>query len=356
MFVAPRPEVADDPLFAVRLAIMPTIGFCLGMVLQSPMAMLFPIMMFSLTAGNRKAFDLKRVLGAPIAFSVMLWLMSVPVALFNQTPLALLVIMAAVYFAGFYMIQVTGNAMGMLFIVSAALMSVMGLGSYQAMTYLRSEMTKAALCVAIFAPLLYTLLPVKTKELNVDRYVPADENGRLTRALIRAGVMLVFSLYLYTILDFGNVMLGIAGMFILVFSTQGEIWREVGQRSFSAMLGGVLSLVVLGALTLSGHLVVLLSLTFLIVLWLANKMMVGRLNAMVYQDAASIMISLIGSALATSDPGFAFLQRAGLTVMGAIVAAVIVSVLDKLLVKKTSANAQTSSHQQHTLMDAAKRQ
>lgn len=333
MFVAPRPQIEDDPLFAVRLAIMPTIGFAVGMILQSPMAMLFPIMMFSLMAGNRKAFDPKRAFGAPIAFSAMLWLMSLPVALFYQTPLVLVVIMGAVYFLGFYMIQKTGNAMGMLFIVAAALVSVMSLGSHTAMSYLRSEMTKAALCVALFAPLAYMLLPVKTREINVDRYIPAPENGRVTRALIRAGVMLAFSLYLYTILDFGNVMLGIAGMFILVFTTQGEIWREVGQRSFSVILGGCLSLIILGALTISGHLVVLLSLTFLIVLFLSHKMMTGQLNTMVYQDAASIMISLVGSALGSSDPAFAFLQRAGLTIIGAIIAAVVVSVLDRLLVR-----------------------
>ncbi|WMT92702.1 FUSC family protein [Pelagibacterium sp. H642] len=175
-------------------------------------------------------------------------------------------------------------------------------------------------------------LPVKTTEIHVDHYVPAPEQGRVTRALIRAGVMLAFSLYLYTILDFGNVMLGIAGMFILVFTTRGEIWREVGQRSFAVILG-CLSLIILGALTFSGHLVVLLSLTFLIVLFLSHKMMTGRLNTMVYQDAASIMISLVGSALGSSDPAFAFLQRAGLTIIGAIIAAVVVSVLDRLLVR-----------------------
>src|SRR5690554_4471636 len=103
MFIAPRPEIADDPLFAVRLALLPTLGFCIGMILQSPMAMLFPIMMFSLTAGNRKAFDIRRVLGAPVAFSAMLWLMSVPVALLNQMPATLIIVMAAVYFFGFYL-------------------------------------------------------------------------------------------------------------------------------------------------------------------------------------------------------------------------------------------------------------
>lgn len=209
----------------------------------------------------------------------------------------------------------------------------MGLGSHQAMAYMRSEMTKAGLCLAIFAPILYMLLPVKTKEVNVEVHEPAPENGRFTRALIRAGIMLAYTLYLCTILDFSNMILAIGGMYILVFTTHSDIWREVGQRSLSTLIGGGAALTVLGALTVSGHLVVLLALVFLFVLDLSQKMMTGRFRPMVYQDAASIMISIAGSALATSDPAFAFMQRAGLTMVGALAAAVIVGILDTLLVK-----------------------
>ena len=55
---------------------------------------------------------------------------------------------------------------------------------------------------------------------------------------------------------------------------------------------------------------------------------------MAYQDAAPVMISLAGSALATSEPRFAFIQRAALTVAGTLVAALVVSILDTLLVKE----------------------
>ncbi|WP_332711661.1 hypothetical protein [Pelagibacterium mangrovi] len=336
MFVAPRPLIEDDPWFAVRLALMPVIGFVLGMVLRSPMMMIYPTLMFSLTASNRKAFDPRRALGAPIAFSAMLWLMSGVVAVFYQIPLALLAVMALIYFLGFYLIQATGNAMGMLFIVAAALMSIMGLGSYQAMTFMRAEMTKAALCVAIVAPLLYLLLPPRTRELNVDIYTPAPEPGRVPRALIRAGVMVIYTLFLFTILDFSNVILAIGGMFVLVFSTRRSIWAEAAQRSFSVLLGGTLSLLVLGALSISAHLAVLAGLIFLPTLWLAHKMSVGRLPSMAYQDAAAIMIALVGSALTTSDPAFAFIQRASLTILGTLLAALAVRALDDLLVPALS--------------------
>lgn len=319
---------------------MPTIGFAVGMLVQSPMLMMFPIMMFSMMAGNRKAFDARRVFGAPIAFAGMLWMMSLVLALFYQTPGTLIVVMGIIFFLGFYLIQKTGSPMGMLFIVAAALITVMGLGSHMAMSFMRSEMTKAGLCLAIFAPILYMLLPVKTREMNVEVHVPAPENGRVTRALIRTGIMLAYTLFLCTILDFSNMILAVGGMYILVFTTQSDVWREVVQRSLSTLIGGGAAMIILGALMLSGHLVVLLTLVFLLVLFLSDRMMTGRLRPMVYQDAASIMISIAGSALATSDPASAFMQRAGLTMVGALAAAVLVGILDALLVRDEPEPAQ----------------
>lgn len=332
MFVAPRPLAEDDPLFAIRVALMPIIGFALGMALRSPMAMIYPTLMFSLLAGNRMAFDARRVFAAPIMFSAVLWLMSFVVMALSGIPGVLVLVLGLIYFLAFYLIQKTGNAFGMLIIVGAALMSIMGLGNYQAMTFLRSEMSKAAICSAFVIPILYLLLPPKTQQINVDQYVPAFDHGWAARAAIRAVVMLGYSFYLYTILDFSNMMLAIAGMFVLVHSTRRSIWAEAGQRSFSVVLGGMLGLSILGTLNWVGHLAVLFGLLFLITLWLGDRMLRGRLPAMAYQDAASVMISLVGSGLAASEPGFAFMQRAVLTVIGTLLAALIVSLLDAVLV------------------------
>jgi hypothetical protein len=330
MYVALRPEIDDDPLYAVRIAIMPLIGILLGMALRSPMPMIYPTLMFSLLAGNRKAFDPGRVFAAPIVFGAALWIVSGVVVALQGVPLLLIAAMGLIYFGAFYMIQRTGNGFGMLIAVAGVLMSIMGLGSYQAMDLLRVEMTKAALCSAVVAPILYALLPPRTKERNVEIHAPAHPDGWAMRALIRAVVLLALSLYLYTILDFSNMMLAVAAMFVLVFSTRETIRTEVGRRIFSVLLGGTLGMGILTLLGISSHLVVLLGLVFLVTLWLGNKMLTGHMAAVSYQDAASVMISLVASALATSEPSFAFIQRAGLTIAGTMVAALAVSALDAL--------------------------
>lgn len=334
MYVAPRPTEEDDPLFAVRLAIMPVAGFMIGMGLGSPLPMIYPTMMFSLLAANRKAFNPQRIFAAPIMFSVVLWIMSTLVVMLQGMPMLLVAVMSLIYFAAFYMIQRTGNSLGMLIAVGGVLMSIMGLGSYQAMDYLRAEMTKAALLSAVVIPLLYALLPPRTTQLAVDVYAPAHPDQHVMRAAIRTVVLLALSAYLYTILDSSNMMLAIGALFVLVFPTRRSVWQEAGQRSFSVILGGGLALGILALLTVSAHLTVLVCAVMLATLWLGQKMVTGRLPAMAYQDAASVMISLVGSALATSEPSFAFLQRATLTIVGAVLAAVATSLLEALLLKQ----------------------
>lgn len=332
MFIAPRPLPDDDPLFAVRIAVMPVIAIMLAGLLHSPMPMIYPTLMFSLIASNRKAFNPGRVFAAPIVFAAALWIMSGIFLALQPLPVTLVLVMGLIFFLAFYIIQRTGTSIGMLIIVAGVLMSVMGLGSYTAMAYLRAEMTKAALCSAVVIPILYMVLPPRTSETHVDDAAPSFDYGWAQRAAIRAVVMLAYAFYLYTIIDFSNVMLGVAGMYVLVHSTRQSIWREAAQRSFSVVLGGALAMAILGVLLLAGHLSVLLLLTFLVTFWLGTKMLSGRLPSMTYQDAASVMISIVGSSLSTAEPGFAFMQRAGLTIAGTIVAALAVSILDRLLV------------------------
>jgi hypothetical protein len=334
MYVTPRPREDDDPLYPVRIALMPIIGFGLGMWLRSPMAMIFPVMMFSLLAGTRKAFNPGRALGAPIIFGLALWVMASLVTMLQGLPLVLVSVVGLVYVLAFYMIQKTGNAFGMLIAVAAVLTSIMGLGNHLAMEVLRVEMTKAAFASAVVIPLLYALLPPATDEQMVDLHVPAHEDQLFLRSLIRGVVLLVFSLWLYTFVDFSNVMLAVAAMFVLVFPTRRSVWAEAGQRSFSVLLGGVLAIAILALLQVSSHLVVLFGLMFATVYWLGTRMLHGPLPSMAYQDAASVMISLVGGALATSEPIFAFVQRAGLTVLGTIAAAFAVSLLEALLLKR----------------------
>ncbi|WP_421760332.1 hypothetical protein [Devosia sp.] len=313
---------------------MPLIGMVLAAFMRSPLPMIYPAMMFSLIAGNRGAFNPTRVFAAPIAFGGTIWLMSGIVVLLQPIPAALVLVIGTIYFLAFYLIQKTGNPMGILIIVAGVLMSVMGLGSYPAMNFLRAELTKAALCSAVVIPILYTLLPPTTAELKVDKPEPAVGYGWGTRAAIRTGVLLCYSVFLYTFIDFSNMMLAVAGMFVLAHSTRRSIWAETGQRMFSVFLGGTIGLSILTIMTVAGHLSVLMCLVFLGTYFLGHKMMTGRLPPMAYQDATSVMLSLVFSALATAEPTFAFVQRAGLTIAGTLVAALVVSILDILFVKE----------------------
>jgi hypothetical protein len=69
-------------------------------------------------------------------------------------------------------------------------------------------------------------------------------------------------------------------------------------------------------------------------------MMVGRMSPMTYQYAGSVMVSIAGSALMSSEPSFAFFQRLVLTIVGGVGAALAVAVLETLLLKpKTGATA-----------------
>jgi hypothetical protein len=123
VFIAPRPMVDDDPLFPVRAAIMPVIGFAVGMALQSPLAAMYPTLMFGLLVSNRKAFDLVKVIAGPAVFVTVLWLMSLVVLGLQGIPVTLFIVLAVFYFVAFYLIQRTGNALGMLIIIALLMMT-----------------------------------------------------------------------------------------------------------------------------------------------------------------------------------------------------------------------------------------
>jgi hypothetical protein len=333
VFIAHRPRVEDDPLYAVRLAIMSVVGLFVGIALRSPLASVFPVMMYALMATNRKAFDPGRVFAAPIIFSAALWIMSGVVVTLQGMPLALLAATALIYFTAFYLIQRTGNAMGLLLIVAMALMSIMALGSYASMTFLRSEMTKAALATAIVSPVLYWLLPAATTEKNVDVTAPAYDDGWAVRAAIRTVVMFIYTPILFTFLDASNIFLAIAGMFVLVQSRPGPIWTETRMRIESVLLGGVLVIAMVAVLQLTGHFVVLVALLFLVTLWLGQNILTGPGNYRLYHEAGTVMISLVGGIITSTEPGYAFFQRAALTLVSTVLAALLISWLDARLVK-----------------------
>ena len=76
----------------------------------------------------------------------------------------------------------------------------------------------------------------------------------------------------------------------------------------------------------------LLLLVMLAGLYFGSRMMHGRQPPMVYQFAFSAAVVLVSSSLTTSEPGYAVLTRVVLTLGGAVAAALLTALLEKLLI------------------------
>ena len=340
MYVAPRPRVEDDPLFAIRLSCGAVVGFLLAIGLQSPLAMLPPALIVGLMAGMRKAFDAKKGIGAPVAMIVMVATLSFIVDLARPMPIVLVMIVWALCVLSYYVILKTGNPIGMLIAIVAVLMSVMRMDSAQAMVFMRDGFIEASLCALFAIPILYMIFPPRAKELMVEIYEPAKEGHHGLRALIRGSVLLILSFWLFSILDSSNMMIAVAAVFVLVFPTTKQLYAEAWERTVATLIGGVMALLILAVFTPIAHFPVLLILVFLGGLFIASRMIDGYYPPMVYQFAFSAMISLVAGGLSTQAPVDATILRIVLTLFGAIAAAFMTALLEQIFIRSVGTTAE----------------
>jgi hypothetical protein len=320
MYVPPRPNAQDDPLFAARMATMVALSFALVPLVQPALPPLLVALPAGLMAGMRKSFDPAKAFGGPIAFLATTWIVSTLVILFQPLQLVLVLIVGLLYFLGFYLVQKTGNPFGMLLLVITALMSIMGMNSVEAMRLMRDGFTEACIVAAILIPVVYAVFPPISRERLVEDHVPSRGPHALS-ALIRSVVLLGVSLWLYTVIDLSNIILAIAPVFVLVFPTRETFLAEAWERSFATILGAAMAGLVLFGVRISAHFDLLLGYVFLAALFLASRMMRGRHSSMVYQFSLSVMLALTAGALSTSEPGYAAMTRVLLTLVGAVGAA-----------------------------------
>lgn len=339
MYVAPRPRHEDDPLFPVRLASGAVVGFILAVILQSPIPALPPALIVGLMAGMRMAFDPKKALGGPIAMIVMVTAAAGMAELARPMPMVLVLLSGAFYVLAYYIILSTGNPIGMLIAVAVVLMSVMRMSSAALMDYMRDGFIEASLCALCVIPILYALFPPRAKEMAEEIYKPAGEGHHGLRALIRGGVLLLLSFWLFAVLDSTNMMLAIAAVFVLVFPTREQLFAEAWERTFATVIGAISTGLILLVFAFSAHFIVLLALVLLGGLWFGNKMIFGPHPPMVYQFGFSVMVSLIAGALSTQEPIGATVLRIVLTLVGATSAAFLTAFLEKLLISPEAAVA-----------------
>lgn len=344
MYVAPRPKAEDDPLFAVRLALGVVFGLLAAILLQAQMPMLIPALTMGLMAGIRKGFDVRKAIGGPLAMIAIVILMSSLVSLTRPLPAILIVLIMACSSLTYYLILRTGNPLGMLVLIVTVLMSVMGMHSLSIMNIMRDGMIQASLVALIISPVLYALLPPRAKSPLVEVHTPAPGNQHGLQALIRGSILLMLIFWLYTVVDKSSVMLAVAAVFVLVFPTREQRFAEARERCFATVLGGALALLIVGVSAVIAHLGLLLVFMFLGALFLANRMIYGRHPPMVYQFALSVMITVVVSSLTTRAPVEMIFTRIILTLIGAMSAAFLTSLLESLLLKGSDTSPCETSH------------
>lgn len=337
MYVAPRPEIEDDPLFAVRLASAAVIGMTLAALFQSTLPMLIPAIIVGLMAGMRKAFDPKKAFGGPMAMIVMVagaaWLMD----LARPMPLVMVAVFGMLCLLGYLLILRTGNPIGMLILVAAVLMAIMRMHSFEMMLAMRDGFVEASLCALVAIPILYMIFPPATSQMMVEDYTPAPGGYHGRRAFIRATVLMFVSMWLFLVLETGDMIMAVAAIFVLCFPTRERLWAEALERTVATIAGGSAALAILWVFTFAAHLPVLLILLFLGGSYFASRMMNGYFPPMVYQFAFSTMIALVAGGLSTQQPVDGTMLRVSLTIVGATAAAFLTAFLERVFVPDDAA-------------------
>ena len=330
MYVAPRPRLEDDPQFALRLGILCAISFAAIQWIQPVVPALVVTLPIAILAGQRKRFDPVLGIVAPLLFIVIVWAMTLVVELTRQTPVLMIAAAFWTSFAGFWVIRRTGSPVGMLIIMAAALLSIMGLKAPAMLFYFRDGFTQGALLSVAVVPVLYWLIPPSSQEVH-QREVHLIEDRRGIGSLNRAVVLLLLCFWLYAVMPASDMILAIGAIFVLVFPTRGQAVSEAMQRTLATLYGTGAALLVLLALSWNAHFAILLGLVSLAGLLFGWWMMEGRHPSMVYQYALSVCIALVAIALSSQSPAYASIMRILLTGAGGISAAILVGLLDSLL-------------------------
>ncbi|QYX56325.1 FUSC family protein [Roseovarius sp. SCSIO 43702] len=338
MYVPPRPSVADDPHYGIRLGLTGALSFGAVALLDPAMPTVMAALPVGLIAGQRKAFAPVRVIAAPVMVCVMAALMAWFVNVFQPLPVVYAGTMWLVYFLGFGMILGTGAPFGMLLVIMAVLFSVVGMSGSAAVAVLRDAFFATSLVALVVIPLAYALVPARTREMQVDTPVPPGGDA-VMGAAIRASVLLALSFWLYAVMPPSDMMLAIMAAMVLVFPTRRAVFFEARQRMRATLYGSALAVAVVAVYPLSPKLPILLGLVFLAGLWVGTKVLHDPRPHMAYQNAYPAALALIAGALSTQDLGQAVVSRVLLTLAGAFTAAYLVAILDHLTGWRTRAAA-----------------
>ncbi|GAC14027.1 FUSC family protein [Aliiglaciecola lipolytica] len=330
MYVTPAPTRKDDPYYALRLGLAGSLAYLAVAILAPALPPLIAALPIGLIAAQRKGFNAGKALAGPIAMIVMVYVMSTLIAFLRPMPGVYIIVMWLTYFTGYYMILKTGAQAGMLIIVVAVLMSVMGMHGNVILMSMRDGFVQASLVTLVIIPIVFFIFPPKTKEMHVDEPVPTNRNVTLN-ACIRATVLSGLSFYIYTVMEPSDMMLAVIAAMVIVFPTRYAMLYEAKQRVMATCFGCVAATACLFIFSITPHLVVILLLIFLMGIYFGTRMLDSQRPSMVYQYAFSVALALIAGSLSSQDASYAIYTRLLLTLAGALVAALTVALCDWLL-------------------------
>ncbi len=327
MYVTPRPDVNEDPLYAVRLGLTGMLAFAAIPIFNPALPPIIAALPLGLIAAQRKAFNPVKVVAGPIVMIIMVYVMTWFVEQLRPVPVVYIGAIWLIYFMAFRMILKTGAQVGMLIIVVALLMSIMGMHGTATLEAMRDGFAQASLVALVVGPVVYILLPAHTREIHVDNPIPSGGNLEIGAA-IRATVLMGLSFWLYSVMQPSDMMMAMIAAMVVVFPSRQRVWDEAFQRVRATVYGVAMALLVLGLFTLSSQLLIILGLIFLAGLFFGSKMLNGPNPSMVYQYGFSVTLALVAGALSTQDPAYASFTRIVLTLTGAFTAAFLVALLD----------------------------
>ena len=329
MYVTPRPDINEDPNYAVRLGLIGVLAYAAIPIINPALPPIIAALPVGLIAAQRRAFSPIKAIAAPIVMIVLVYVMTWFVEQLRPMPGVYVGAMWLTYYIGFRLILGTGTQVGMLIIIIAVLMSVMGRHGNATVETMRDGCVQAALVALVIAPIVYLLIPAHTKEPQVDQPVPSPGNVDIG-AMIRATVLLGLSMWLYSVMQPSDMMMAMVAAMVIVFPTKERVWDEAFQRIRATFYGAASAGIVLWIFAFVPRLPLLLGMVFLTGLYMGSKMLFGRQQSMVYQYAYSVMLSLVAGALSTQEAGYATFTRVVLTLGGAFAAAFAVALLDSL--------------------------
>lgn len=321
----------DDPLFAVRVAVMAVVCVLAIQILKPPLAAILASLPVGLIASLRMAFSPFKVIGGAIAIAVVAIITAALAEGLRDMPVAMLVVTFLIYLGGFRISLTTGSPVGLVVLIITALTMFMGMTSTHMALITRDSFLMSALTIGVTIPILYLLFPPATTQQMPETYEPIPDAGR--SAVIRAAVLLVLTLWLHATLYVADSIFAIAAIFIMVLPSKRQQWTEAADRSLATLIGGLAAMAILALLVVVNQYPVFLLLVFLASLILASRMMTSALNATVYQFSLSVMLALIFIALTTQSPAYAAITRLAVTLAGGMVAVLATTLLESLFLR-----------------------